>query len=192
MNNSYDEIKSLISNSRKMLNLTDLSESKKTLLDKGILKEMDIKPDNLAFSTEDEIDDEIKPEYDKEKSYRVSGGLITLHGKDKDDLQLSTDEKTAFQETMDDFVNEVSDLSDFGTLNIYPNNVDWSGRVIDFDLDFYFTIGEKNGTYINGNMIKLDDDLVEFINKLTVFYEKFKSKWAKVIAQRRKTMSDLS
>jgi len=191
MNNSYDEIKKLISSSRNMLNLTDLSESKKTLIEKGILKEMDIKPDNLAYSSEEEIEDDVKPEYDKEKTYRVSGGVITIHGKNKEDLQLSTDDKKAFQETMDDFVNEVSDLSDFGTLNIYPNNVDWSGRVIDFDLEFYFTIGEKNGTYINGNMIKLDEDLIEFVNKLTVFYEKFKSKWAKVIAQRKKTNTDL-
>ena len=191
MNNSYDEIKKLISSSRNMLHLTDLSESKKTLIEKGILKEMDIKPDNLAYSSEEEIEDDVKPEYDKEKTYRVSGGVITIHGKNKEDLQLSTDDKKAFQETMDDFVNEVSDLSDFGTLNIYPNNVDWSGRVIDFDLEFYFTIGEKNGTYINGNMIKLDEDLIEFVNKLTVFYEKFKSKWAKVIAQRKKTNTDL-
>lgn len=191
MNNQYDEIKKLISNSKKMLNLNDLSESKTTLIEKGLIKEMDVKPDNLALSSEDEMEDEIKPEYDKQKTYRVSGGLISLHGKNKTDLELSTDDKKSYQETMDDFVNEVSDLSDFGVLNIYPNNVDWSGRVIDFDLEFYFTIGENNGVYINGDMIKLDEDLVEFINKLTTFYEKFKSKWAKVIAQRKKTTTDL-
>ena len=93
----------------------------------------------------------------------------------------------SFQETMDDFVEEVSDLSDFGVLNLYPENVDWSGRIIDEDIEFYFSIGEKNGVYINGNMIQLDEDLVELINKLTSFYEKFKSKWAKVLAQRKKT-----
>lgn len=191
MSNQYDEIKKLLESSRTMLKKDNLNESKKILIELGLLNEMDIKPDNLAIDTENEIDDQTEPQEDKQKSYRVSGGIITLHGKDKQDLELSTDEKLSFQETMDDFVNEVSDLSDFGTLNIYPNNVDWSGRVIDFDLEFYFTIGEKNGTYINGNMIKLDEDLIEFVNKLTVFYEKFKSKWAKVIAQRKKTNTDL-
>jgi len=93
----------------------------------------------------------------------------------------------SFQETMDDFVNEVSDLSDFGVLNLYTENVDWSGRVIDENVEFYFSIGEKNGVYINGDMIQLDDTLVELINKLTSFYDKFKSKWAKVLAQRKKT-----
>ena len=58
---------------------------------------------------------------------------------------------------------------------------------IDFDLDFFFTIGEENGVYINGEMLKADDDFLEMINKLKVFYEKFKSKWAKVLASRKQT-----
>lgn len=187
MNNQYDEIKKLLENSREMLSKNDLSESKETLIKKGLIKEMDIKPDNLAMSTQYEDETVMEEPDDKQKSYRVSGGLITLHGKEKQDLELSTDEKISFQETMDDFVNDVSDLSEFGTLNLYRNNVEWSGKVIDFDLDFYFSIGEKNGTYINGNMIKLDENLVELINKLTSFYDKFKSKWAKVLSQRKKT-----
>jgi len=189
MSNQYDEIKNLLNNSRNMLSKNNLKESRDVLLSKGLIKEMDVKPDNLAVDTEYEIDDETEPQEEKQKSYRVSGGVITLHGKDKQDLELSTDEKMSFQETMDDFVNEVSDLSDFGTLNLYPQNVDWSGRVIDFDLEFYFSIGENNGVYVNGDMIKLDENLVELINKLTSFYDKFKSKWAKVLSQRKKTQS---
>jgi hypothetical protein len=187
MNNQYDEIKKLLKSSRNMLHKDSLEESKKILIDKGLINEMDIRPDNLAKSTEYEVEDQTEPQEDKQKSYRVSGGMITLHGKDKKDLELSTDDKISFQETMDDFVNEVSDLSDFGTLNLYPQNVDWSGRVIDFDLEFYFSIGENNGVYVNGDMIKLDENLVELINKLTTFYDKFKSKWAKVLSQRKKT-----
>jgi len=187
MSNQYDEIKRLLKSSREMLSSEQVNESRKTLIEKGLIKEMDIKPDNLAADTEEEIEMETEPQEDKSKSYRVSGGVITLHGKDKTDLELSTDEKMSFQETMDDFVEEVSDLSDFGVLNLYPENVDWSGRVIDEDIEFYFSIGEKNGVYINGDMIQLDEELVELINKLTSFYDKFKSKWAKVLAQRKKT-----
>lgn len=190
MSNKHDEIKKLLENSRKMLSQDNLQESKNFLKDKGLIKEMDLKPDNLAVDSEEEVEFDTQPEDDKQKSYRVSGGIITLHGKNKQDLELSTDEKISFQETMDDFVNEVSDLSDFGTLNLYKNNVDWSGNVIDFDLEFYFSIGENNGVYINGDMIKLDENLVELVNKLTSFYDKFKSKWAKVLAQRKKTQTN--
>jgi gamma-glutamylcyclotransferase (GGCT)/AIG2-like uncharacterized protein YtfP len=91
---------------------------------------------------------------------------------------------------MDEFVEEVSDLSDFGTLNIYTNNVDWSGKVIDYDVEFYFSIGENNGVYINGDLIKLDENTLELFDNLRQYYEKFKSKWARIVSQRKKTQSE--
>ena len=190
MSNQYDELKNLLNVSRNMLGKNDLTESRKVLTKNGLISEQEIEDDgatNIEVDSEQEIEVETTPDEDKSKSYRVSGGLITLHGNTKQEIELSTDEKISFQETMDEFVNEVSDLSDFGTLNLYPNNVDWSGKVIDYDVEFYFSIGEDNGVYINGDMIKLDDGLVELINKLTSFYDKFKAKWAKVLSQRKKT-----
>ena len=190
MSNQYDELKNLLNVSRNMLGKNDLTESRKVLTKNGLISEQEIEDDgatNIEVDSEQEIEVQTTPDEDKNKSYRVSGGLITLHGNTKQELELSTDEKIYFQETMDEFVNEVSDLSDFGTLNLYPNNVDWSGKVIDYDVEFYFSIGEDNGVYINGDIIKLDDGLVELINKLTSFYDKFKAKWAKVLSQRKKT-----
>ena len=124
---------------------------------------------------------------DKQQKYRISGGILALHGKDRNDLDITSDEKLAFQETMDEFVEEVSDLVDFNTLNVYQNNVEWSGKLIDEDIDFIFTIGEDSGVYINGQMIKLDPDFMTTINKLQQYYQKFKSKWGRVLANRKKT-----
>jgi len=190
--NQYDEIKKLLDNSRSMLGKSKLDETRETLIQKGIIQEAVIPndPTNIEKDIEVNIDNETEPQKDKTQAYRVSGGILKMHGKDQKELELTTDEKVAFQETMDEFVEQVSDLSDFGVLNVYPNNVDWSGKVIDFDLEFYFTIGENSGVYINGDMIKLDTELIELINKLTKFYEQFKSKWAKVLASRKKTMPD--
>jgi hypothetical protein len=157
--------------------------------------------DNLAASIESRIDQDTEYETaledeeegktptpkDKLQKYRISGGILALHGKDRSDLDITTDEKIAFQETMDEFIDEVSDLVDFNTLNVYENNVDWSGKIIDEDIDFTFTIGENSGIYINGEMIKVDDDFLNVINKLQQFYQKFKSKWGKVLASRKKT-----
>jgi hypothetical protein len=135
----------------------------------------------------DDIEDGERTPNDKTQKYRISGGILALHGKNKDELDITTDEKIAFQESMDEFVNEVSDLVDFDTLNVYPNNVDWSGKIIDQDIDFTFTIGEDSGIYINGDMVKVDEDFLTMINKLQQFYQKFKSKWGKVLASRKKT-----
>ena len=172
--NQYDEIKDLLKKSR--------------LISEQVVTDLTDEPVNVDVDSEEEINIETSPE-DKSETYRVSGGLMTLHGKTKQEVELTTDEKVAFQETMDDFVDQVSDLSDFGTLHIYPNNVEWSGKVIDFDLEFFYSIGENNGVYVNGDMIKLDESLVELINKLTTYYEQFKSKWAKMLASRKKTKS---
>ena len=58
---------------------------------------------------------------------------------------------------------------------------------MDLDIEFFFSIGESNGVYVNGEMIKLDEKLTEFVTKLTAYYDIFKAKWAKVLSLRRKT-----
>jgi hypothetical protein len=154
---------------------------------------------NVAKSVEDTIDyetadtdgdgydDEEESKDDKIQGYRISGGILVLHGKEQTDLELTTDEKIAFQETMDEFVAEVSDMVDFNKLNVYTNNVEWSGKLIEQDIEFFFSIGEENGIYIEGEMIKADDEFIGLITKLNTYYEKFKSKWAKILASRKKT-----
>lgn len=189
----YDEIKNLLKKSSALFgDQRFLKEETNSIKTKhGLLLEMDdenpIKKMNVAKSVETEIDNEENPKEDKQQSFRISGGIITLHGRDKTDLDLTTDEKVAFQETMDEFVEEVSDLVDFDRLNVYESNVDWSGKIIDFDLNFYFSIGENNGVYLNGEMIKVDENFTQLVSKIQVYYEKFKSRWAKVLASRKKT-----
>lgn len=204
MGNSHDEIKKLLNASRTLLSNNNLNEDYKTIRGKyNLLTEQNITQRyDVGKSIEDEIEDDDSkyetavsddekndetPE-DKKQGYRISGGILVLHGKEQTDLELTTDEKIAFQETMDEFINEVSDLVDFNKLNLYPNNVEWSGKIIDFDIEFLFSIGEESGIYINGDMIKTDDEFLSMITKLKSFYEKFKSKWSKVLASRKKTV----
>jgi hypothetical protein len=194
MKNKHDEIKDLLKASRNLLSNTlvkeDTERIKKTY---GMLTEQDVtKKYDVAQSVSDTIEDDENEEAKEERKqgYRISGGVLVLHGSDKTDLELTTDEKLAFQETMDEFVSEVSDLVDFNRLNVYPRNVEWSGKIIDFDIQFYYTIGEENGVYIEGDMIKTDEKFLEMVGKLKSYYEKFKSKWAKVLASRKKTLSN--
>lgn len=172
MNNDYDEIKNLLKKSK-------------------LLQEQ-VGPINVAKDIEKDItqtydEDMGEPKKDYNKKYRISGGILSLHGDNSTQVTLTTDDKIAFQETMDEFVNEVADLVDFGPLNVYKNSAEWSGKIIDQDIEFFMTIGEENGVYINGNQLKLDDKFMDSISKLTAYYEKFKSKWARVISSRKKT-----
>ena len=195
--NRHDEIKNLIEASKKLLNKNliteDINHIRKNhglILEQGEEGPTEDQPKEYETAEPEETngnkeDDVVKT--DKSKGYRISGGIIVIHGKDKSDLQLTTDDKKAFQETMDDFVSEVSEIVDFNKLNLYSNNVEWSGKITELDVEFFYSIGETNGIYINGTMTKIDDDYLEFLNKLKQYYEKFKSKWSKVIASRKKT-----
>jgi hypothetical protein len=205
MSNSHDEIKKLLDASRKLLNNDNINEDIRRQY--GLLTEQGINFDNtnatskinVAKSVNDTIDyetadtdgngydDEEESGDDKTQGYRISGGILVLHGKEQTDLELTTDEKITFQETMDDFINQVSDMVDFNKLNVYSNNVEWSGKLIEYDIEFFFSIGEENGVYINGEMLKTDAEFLELLNKLKSYYEKFKSKWSKILSSRKKT-----
>ena len=182
-NDRYDEIKDLIKKSKMIV-----EQSGQINVAKDVESRLQQDQEYETASTGVEDGDDIKTSpRDKQQKYRISGGILALHGKDRYDLDITSDEKLAFQETMDEFVEEVSDLADFNTLNVYPNNVEWSGKLIDEDINFIFTIGEDSGVYINGQMIKLDPDFMTTINKLQQYYQKFKSKWGRVLASRKKT-----
>lgn len=201
--NNYEELKQLLESSRRLLGGNLLNEeSDRIRKSYGMITEQSnpttditkkINPlgdseEEIEYETadnEDEEEKESKPE--KKKAYRISGGILVLHGTDSTDIQLTTDDKIAFQESMDEFVTEVAEIVDFNKLNVYENNVEWSGKITELDLEFFFSIGESKGVYINGTMVKLDDEFLEFINKLQTYYEKFKSKWSKVIASKKKT-----
>jgi hypothetical protein len=180
-NERYDEIKSLLKKSKLIFEQEGQINVAKDV-------ESRLKQDVEYETAETDIEDGKQPSpKDKIQKYRISGGILALHGKDRSQLDITSDDKIAFQETMDEFVTEVSDLVDFNTLNVYPNNVEWSGKLIDEDIEFIFTIGEDSGIYVNGQMIKVDSEFLTMINKLQQYYQKFKSKWGKVLASRKKT-----
>jgi hypothetical protein len=182
-NERFDEIKSLIKKSKMLLEQSQINVAQ----DIEDRLQNDEDEFNQEYDTDNNPTGKEKSKKDKSQKYRISGGILSLHGKNRDQLDITSDEKIAFQETMDEFVEEVSDLVDFNTLNVYPNNVEWSGKLIDEDLEFIFTIGEDSGIYINGEMIKVDPEFMDTLIKLQKYYQKFKSKWGKVLASRKKT-----
>lgn len=204
---NYEELKQLLSASRKLIGGDKLNEDynriRKTY---GLLTEQPVEdPEgriNMMKDIEDKIKDDTeyetaeKPEEDedydeiksdKKKAYRISGGILVIHSKNTSDLQLTTDDKLAFQETMDEFKQGVTEMADFNKLNLYPTNVEWSGKITELDIEFFFSIAETNGVYINGTMIKLDEEFTEMSTKLKTYYDKFKAKWSKIVSIRKET-----
>ena len=166
MINDYDEIKKLLKRSRA---LTEQVETRQ--------------------SVDDTSSEDTKPE-EKREEFTISGGKIVVHGYEAEDMKVTDEEKQNFQETMDEFVEQVSDLVDYNALHLYTDNIEWSGKLVKFDLEFFYTLGENNGVYLNGQMMKVDDDFLEMISKLRNYYNVFSSKWSKLVASRKKTDSE--
>lgn len=194
--NNYDEIKMLVEASRRALSgkmneshNNEIRQKYGLLTEQPVEKELKITDDEETELTKQNKDsDEIGTPRDKQKAYRVNGNIIVLHGKTKSDTQLTTDEKNAFTSSVDEFRNEVAEIVDFGKLNVFHDNVEWSGKILEIDLEFFYTVNEPNGIYINGQMIKIDQEYLEMVGKLQAYYEKFKTKWSKIVASRQEDM----
>jgi len=187
--NSYDEMKSLLKKSKMLF---------EQFSDSGRLNTADSITSKIRSSvSDDDIQDtqsmnngeeEIKKNSSKQQKYKISGGIFVLHGDSRAEVDnITTDDKSSFQETMDEFVEEVSDLVDFDELHLYKNSVEWGGKLIDDNITFLYTIGENGGVYISADIVKIDEDFLQIITKLEQYYQKFKSKWSKVLAIRKKT-----
>ena len=198
MNNSHDEIKNLLKASRTMLSSKKtINETHSIRKQYRMLNEQEVEFDDETITRKidvgSSIEDTIKRDErnyrkdEKTQGYRISGGILYLHGESEKELILTSDEKKAFQETMEEFVNEVSNYTDFGPLNVFKNDVTWEGLVNDFGLNFRYSTAEKEGVYVEGDMIKVDKSFIEFAQKLNGYYEKFKSKWVSIIGTRKET-----
>jgi hypothetical protein len=192
LENSYDEMKSLLKKSKMLFE--QYSETGRINTVDSIANKIRSSVSDDAIvggEQEDETDQEgIKTSKasSKQQKYKISGGIFVLHGDTRAEVDnITTDDKSSFQETMDEFVEEVSDLVDFDELHLYKNSVEWGGKLIDDNITFLYTIGENGGVYISADIVKIDEDFLSIITKLEQYYQKFKSKWSKMLAIRKKT-----
>jgi hypothetical protein len=190
--NNYDEIKSLLNASRRIIGGSLQESQNNEILKKHrlITEEDDI---NMGEREDDDVIDdkkdseEIGKPKDKQRGYKIQGNVLILHGEDETDLELTSDEKNAFIESVDEFRNGVAELVEFGKMNVYKENVEWNGKVLELNLEFFYTVNEPHGIYVNGDMVKLDQEYIEMVGKLQSNYEKFKTKWTKIVASRQKS-----
>jgi hypothetical protein len=192
LENSYDEMKSLLKKSKMLFE--QYSETGRINTVDSIANKIRSSVSDDAIvggEQEDDTDQEgIKTSKasSKQQKYKISGGIFVLHGDTRAEVDnITTDDKSSFQETMDEFVEEVSDLVDFDELHLYKNSVEWGGKLIDDNITFLYTIGENGGVYISADIVKIDEDFLSIITKLEQYYQKFKSKWSKMLAIRKKT-----
>lgn len=190
--NSYDEMKSLLKKSKFLFEqYSDMGRINTADSISNKIRSSVTDDSTVGGEQEDETNQQgvrTSKSSSKQQKYKISGGIFVLHGDTRAEVDnITTDDKSSFQETMDEFVEEVSDLVDFDELHLYKNSVEWGGKLIDDNITFLYTIGENGGVYISADIVKIDEDFLSIITKLEQYYQKFKSKWSKMLAIRKKT-----
>ena len=184
----YDEMKSLLKKSKMLFEQTSDMSRINTIDSISSRIKKNVEDDATVRDDYDDGKGSMTKNTEFEQKYKISGGIFVIHGDSRLEVDsITTDDKSTFQETMDEFVEEVSDLVDFDELHLYKNNVEWGGKLIDDNITFLYTIGENGGVYVSADIVKVDEDFLNIITKLEQYYQKFKSKWSKILAIRKKT-----
>ncbi len=110
---------------------------------------------------------------------------VKVHSDDQQDLKIGDEEKNSLNKLIENFKTQVYELATFEEgFNIYQNSVRLDGS-IDNDLTFVFIAGQDRGLYINANMLKLDNEMAQIIDKLSKFQHTFEDVVNELIETRK-------
>jgi hypothetical protein len=155
-NLGYDGIKKMLNTMR---NLNESVASTKKIIS-----------ESEEIASPEEQDNQPQPEQQDTDFIVVNDVEVKLHSSDKADLVLSDQEKAEISQLIDNFRAQVSEIADFDEgFNIYPESIRLDGSIGNLDLGFVFIAGNERGLYVNADMLVLDNETVEILNKLNKF-----------------------
>ena len=141
--------------------MRNLNENVKS---KSILKEEDEKLFNLVLNDNVEV---------------------KIHSTDQEDLSLSEEEKGSLNQLIQNFKSQVSELASFEEgFNVYVDSVRLDGT-IENDLSFVLIAGNERGLYLNANMLKIEAETADIINKLEKFQHTFEDVVIEIMNNRK-------
>lgn len=159
-NLGYDETKRMLNTLRK------LNESIKNC---DILKEQE---SENTVSTDDNVDN-------------INDVDVKLISSDKSDLELTDDQKNTISGLIDSFREQVSQIANLEPgLTFNMNQVRLDGSISDVDLSFVLIAGDDSGLFINADMLKVEDEVISTIDKLSKFQLIFEDAINPIIRQR--------
>ena len=83
------------------------------------------------------------------------------------------------------FVDSVSKRIDFNDLKIYVTgngNVEWSGVILQYGIEWKYSLESSSGVYMSSNLLQLTDDALSVISKLSAYYDIWASEWSDKLA----------
>ena len=111
---------------------------------------------------------------------------IKMNSSDEADLKLQESEKTAISQLIDNFKQQVSQIADFHPgITIAPDQIRLDGSLTEQDISFVFIAGKESGAYINADMLKLEQEVANELEKLAKFQETFETAMNPLIQERK-------
>lgn len=92
---------------------------------------------------------------------------------------------TEVKEEEKKFRDTVTPRVTFNQFKLYPKaqNVEWSGKFNDSNIEWYYSLDDTRGVYITNDLLQLRDDTMDQIKKLVAYYQTWSDEWANRIAE---------
>lgn len=110
---------------------------------------------------------------------------VKLLSTDSMDLKLTDEQKTAISNLIDNFKQQVNQIVDFEPgMSINEGQIRLDGKLPDQDVNFVFIAGKEAGVYINAEMLKLETEVGNLLEKLVKFQATFETSMNTLIQNR--------
>ncbi len=110
---------------------------------------------------------------------------VKMNSTDEADMKLMDDQKNEISGIIDNFKQQVSQIVNFEPgFTLFPDQIRLDGSLTDEDIKFVFIAGKEGGVYVNADMLKLEQNVANTLEKLAKFNEVFKTAMEPIISQR--------
>ena len=130
--------------------------------------------------------DEPQPEQSMKDDVLVINDVdVKMNSQDEADMKLMDEQKNEISGIIDNFRQQVSQIVDFQPgFSLFPDQIRLDGSLTDEGIKFVFIAGKEGGAYVNADMLKLEQNVANTLEKLAKFNEVFKTAMEPIISQR--------
>jgi len=111
---------------------------------------------------------------------------IVLDSSDPMDHELDDENKNKISQLIDEFRDEVSELTEFNKLHLYSNSAKLEGKIPEHNINFILSAGDDSGLFLtNTSLMKINDETTDLIEKLKQYIPKYISTMEEIILYRK-------
>jgi hypothetical protein len=157
--NEYDQIKGMLNK------LRNLNESKH-------INKSQINENEEIEKPEVSTTDFDKEQYDNVEV--INDVEVKLVSTDKEDVELKPEEKTSITQLIDSFRQQVSQIAELDPgFTVSEKQIRLDGTITDLEINFVLIAGEEAGLYINSDMLSIENETIQMLEKISKFYPTF-------------------